>query len=89
MAEFHVRQPWFTCSACGTFTENKSKMQKFQGTGESRYICRNEQDKACFQRNIAFGDFKNLPRRTASNKIFTIASNPQSDACWCALAPMV
>ena len=61
-------------------------MQKFQGTAESSYICRNEPGKACFQPNIAFGDFKNLPRRTASNKAlynktFTIASNPQSDRC--------
>ena len=36
---------------------------------DSRYIYQNELDKACFQHDVAYGDFKDLPRRTASDKI--------------------
>ena len=48
MPEMHLRQPGFTYSACGPFTKNKDKIQKFQETGDSRYIYQNELDKACF-----------------------------------------
>ena len=44
----------------------------------------NELDKACFQHDMAYGDFKDLTRRTASDKIlrdkaFNIAKNPKYD----------
>ena len=29
MLEMHLRQPGFTYSACGTFTKNKKRIQKF------------------------------------------------------------
>ena len=29
MPEMHLRQPRFTYSACGTFTKNKQRIQKF------------------------------------------------------------
>ena len=48
MPEMHLKQPQLTCSACGPFTKNKEKIQKFKKTGDSRYIYRNEFDKACF-----------------------------------------
>ena len=38
MPEIHLRQPQFTYSACGPFTKNKEKIQKFKETGDSRYI---------------------------------------------------
>ena len=38
MPEMHSRQPRFTCSACGTFTKNKKRIQKFKETGDSQYI---------------------------------------------------
>ena len=41
MPEMHPRQPGFTYSACGTFTKNKERIQKFKKTGDSRYIYRN------------------------------------------------
>ena len=44
-------------------------MQTFQETGDSRYIFRNELDKACFQHSIAYDDFEDLTRRTTSDKI--------------------
>ena len=41
MPEMHLKQPEFTYSACGPFTENKERIQKFKETGDSRYIYRN------------------------------------------------
>ena len=65
----HLKQPGFTCSACVPFTKNKDIIQKFKETGNSRYIYRNELDKTCFQHDIAYRDFKDLARRTASDKV--------------------
>ena len=47
MPEMYLRQPGFTYSACGPFTKNKEKIQKFKQTRDSRYIYKNELDKAC------------------------------------------
>ena len=47
--EMPLKQPRFTYSACGPFNENKERIQKFKETGDSRYIHKNELDKACFQ----------------------------------------
>ena len=48
------------------FTKNKERIQKFNETGDSRYMYQNELDKACFQHNMDYGDFQDLTRRTAS-----------------------
>ena len=32
MGEMHLRQPGFTYSACGPFTKNKERIQKFKET---------------------------------------------------------
>ena len=69
MLEMHLRQSGFRYSACGPFIKNKERMQKFKETGDSRYIYQNELDKACFQHEMTYGDFKDLTRRTASDKI--------------------
>ena len=65
-----------------TFT--KKRIQKFTETEDSRYIYRNELDKACFQYQMAHGDFKCLIRRTISDNIlrdkaFNIDKNPKYD----------
>ena len=60
MPEMHLRQPGFTYSAYGPFTENKEKIQKFKETGDTSYIYKNKLDKACFQQDMAYGDFKYL-----------------------------
>ena len=36
--EMHLRQPGFTYCACGPFTKNKERIQKFKETGHSRCI---------------------------------------------------
>ena len=38
MPEIHLNQPGFTYSACGTFTKNKKRIQKFKETGNTKYI---------------------------------------------------
>ena len=62
MPEMHVRQPGFTHSACGPFTKSKEKIPPFKQTGDSRYIYKNELDEACFQHDLAYGDFKDLKK---------------------------
>ena len=69
MPEMHLKQPGFTYYACGPFTKNKERIQKFKETGDTKYIYKNKLDKACFQHNMAYGDFKALARRTASDKV--------------------
>ena len=69
MPGMHLKQPGFTNSACGPFTKNKQRIQKFMETGDTRYIYRNELDKACFQDDMAYGDFKDLKKRTQSDKV--------------------
>ena len=69
MSEMHLRQPGFTYSAFGPFTKNKERIQKFKETRDSQSIYQNELDRACFQHYMAYGDFKDLTRRTASDKI--------------------
>ena len=34
MPEMHSRQPGFTHSVCGPFTEKKERIQKFKETGD-------------------------------------------------------
>ena len=82
--EMHLKQPGFNYSACGPFTKNKERIQKFKETGDTKYIYKNELGKACFQHDMAFGDFKDLARRTTSDKVlrdkaFNIAKNPKYD----------
>ena len=60
MPEMHLKQPGFIYSACGPFTENKERIQKFKETGDTSYIYKNELDKACFQHRMARGAFKDF-----------------------------
>ena len=64
LREMHLKQPGFTYSACGSFTKNKRRIKKFTERGDSRYIYQNELDKAFFQHDMAYGDFRDLNRRT-------------------------
>ena len=93
MPEMHLRQPGFTYIACGPFTRNKQRIQKFMQTGDTNYIYKNELDKACFQHDMAYGDFKDLARRTQSDKVlkgktFANANNPKYDGYHRGLASM-
>ena len=94
MPEMHLKQPGFTYSACGPFTKNKERIEKFMQTGNTDFIYKNQLDKACFQHDMAYGKSKDLVKRTQSDKVlkdkgFKIASNPNYDGCQRGLASMV
>ena len=38
MPELHLKQPGFTYSACGPFTRNKKRIEKFMQTGNTSFI---------------------------------------------------
>ena len=94
MPEMHLRQPQFVYSACGPFTTHKERIKKFKQIGDTRYIYRNEFNKACFQQDSAYADNKDLVNRTKSDKVlrdktYNIASNPEYDGYQRGLASMV
>ena len=66
--DMYLKQHRFMCSACEPFTENKERIQKFKET-DSRYIYWNELEKAYFQHDLAYEDFKDLNRRTYADKV--------------------
>ena len=68
MLEIHLRQPGFTYSVCVPFFKNKETIQKFEKTGDTKYIYKNELVKACFQHDMAYRDFKYLSRRIDTDK---------------------
>ena len=89
-----LRQPRFVYSACGPFTRHKERIKEFKLTGDTRYIYRNELDKACFQHDSAYADHKDLINRTEADKVlkdkaYDIASNPEYDGYQRGLASMV
>ena len=67
MPEMHLRQSQFVYSACGPFTRHKEKIKEFKQTGDTRYIYRNDLDKACFQHDSAYADNKDLINRTKAD----------------------
>ena len=85
MPEMHLKQSGFFYSSRGPFTKNKERIEKFMKTGNTDFIYKNELDKACFQHDMAYGESKDLARRTRSDKVlreraFKTASNPKYDA---------
>ena len=94
MPEMHLRQPGFTYSACGPFTKNKERIEKFMQTGNTDFIYKNELDKVCFQHDMAYGKAKDLARRIQSDKVlrdkaFKIASDSKYDGYQRGLGSMV
>ena len=55
-----IRQPRFTYSACRPFPKNKERIQKVEETKNSKYI---------YQKGMAYTGFKDLHRKTASDKV--------------------
>ena len=82
MPEMHLKQPGFTYDACGPFTKNKERIEKFMQTRNTDYIDKNDHDKPCFQHDVAYGKYIDLIKITQSDKVlrdkaFEIASNPK------------
>ena len=83
--EMHLKQPGFTCSACGPFTKNKERTEKFTKVkiGNTDFIYKNELDKAYFQHDMAYGKSNDLTKPTQSDnllrdKAFKIVSDPKT-----------
>ena len=94
MSEMHLRQRGFTYSACGPFTKNKQRIQKFMQAKDTNYIYKNELDEGCFQHDMAYGKYKDLEKKTQSDKVlkdkaFAIANNPKYDGYQRGLVSMV
>ena len=94
MPEMYLEQPGFTYSACGPFTKNTERIEKFMENGNTDFIDKNELDRACFQHDMADGKTKNLEKTTQSYKVlrdkaFKIAKNPKYDGYQRGLASMV
>ena len=94
MPEMYLKEPGFTYSACGRFTKNKERLEKFMQIGNTDFIYKNELDKACFQHDMTYGKSKDLIKRTQSDKVlkdkaFKIANNPNYDGYQRGLASMV
>ena len=94
MPKMHLKQPGFTYSACGPFTKNKERIEEFMQTRNTNYIYKNDLDKVRFQHGMAYGKYKDLAKRTQSDKVlrdkaFKIASNPEYDGYQRGLASMV
>ena len=68
MPKIHLRHPGFTLqsSACRPLARIQNLDNKIHDNGDSRYICRNELDKACFQHDM---HYENLPRRNVSDNL--------------------
>ena len=94
MPEMHLKQPRFSYSASGPFTKSKERIEKFMKTENTDFIYRNDLDKGCFQHDMAYGESKDLAKRSQSdkvlsNKAFQIASNPKYDGYQRGLGSMV
>ena len=59
MLEMHLIQPELE-----PFTRNKQRIPKFMQAGDTNYIYKNELYKACFQHDMAYGDFEDLKKNT-------------------------
>ena len=63
-------------------------------TGNTDYTYKNGLNKACFQHDMAYGKYRDLNKRTQSDKVlrdqtFEISSNPKYDGYQRGLALMV
>ena len=68
--------------------------KEFKQTGDTNYIYKNQLDKACFHHDIAYGKYKDLGKRTQSDKVlkdktFAFANNPKYDEYQRGLSSMV
>ena len=94
ISKLHLRQPGFTYSACGPFTEHRQRIKKIRETGNLKRLCRSESHKACYLHNAAYSDSKDMAKGTISDKIrkdrhFQIDMNRNYDGYQRALASMV
>ena len=66
------------------FLEIKKGFKKLKETGDKKYIYRNGLNRACFRNDIDYSRYKDLSKRTQSDKVlkdkgFEGTSNPKYD----------
>ena len=74
--------------------KTKKEFKNLCTTGNTNYIYKNNLDKPCYQHDMAYGKYKDLAKRTESDKVlkdkaFKIASNPKYDGYERGLTSMV
>ena len=83
MPEINLRQSGITYSDRVPFPKHKERIPIFkEKKRDSEYIHQNKLHRNCFQHEIAYGDFKELPIRTAAEKVLGekfIATNLKYD----------
>ena len=84
IAKMYSKQLGFTYSARLSFTKNKERIEKFKINRKFNIYYSKWIDKACFQHDTVYGDFKDLNRRSIADnvlrdKAFNIAKNPKYD----------
>ena len=94
MPEMHLRQPIFVYSACGPFTRHKERIKEFKRTVNTRYVYRNELDKACFKHDVTYAKYTDVENRLiagdkSQNSGYDIAINREYDGYQRGLASMV
>ena len=87
----HLRQPGFTYNACGPFTKIKKEYKNSETQRIQDIFSEINQIKLD---DMAYGDFKDLPRGTASVKVlrdkaFHIVKSPKYDGYQRGLASMI
>ena len=80
MPEMYLRQLEFIYSSCIHLQKYKESIQKLKETADSIY--QNDLDKACVEHCMVYRDFKNLTRRSSSdkilhNKVINVDKNPK------------
>ena len=73
MPGMHLKQPGCTYRTITyePFTKNKERIQKFKETVDTSYIYKDELDQVFFQCDMAYGDFKDIARKAAFDKVLT------------------
>ena len=85
MQEMHLKQPGFTYSGWCPLTKKKNGIETFMQKGNKDFIYKNHLEKACFERDKAYGKSKDLAKRTESDKYlrdkaFKITNDPKYDS---------
>ena len=89
----HLRQPGFTYSACGSFTKNKERIEKFMKTENTDFFIEMNLIKLAFSM-IWLMVNRRIQEKTQSDKVlrdkaFKVASDPKYDGYQRGLASMV
>ena len=71
----------FTNSVCRIFTKSNKQIQKLEETKNSKYICKNDLNKTCFQHETDL-HCKHLTKRSVTDKIlrdkvFNVIKSPK------------